>query len=304
MKKTYHICLSAGNEVMFRDEEDYIRGFNSFALALHKTETTGLVECFMSNHCHMVVQTSDPLDFMCAMRMSYSKYFNTKYDHRGRVGEKHCFVLEVSGLYHHLAAMSYVLRNPLHHGVAPIPYGYPHSSVNVIFKKDMGKFSSDRTIHPRHIARHIGKRAQYPPHYKMNQEGLFLRETVLDVSQVEHLYMTPRTFDYYMNRRSGEEWKNEQQKDDNDRPPVCLENIEAGVGMHAPEKMLIYENGRSDYRRISDIDLCGKIDKVYLSEYGVSSIYHLSLQDKRRVAEKLDRIYHVPKEQIIRCLAL
>ena len=37
MKKTYHLCLSAGDEVMFRDQEDYNRGFNCFALALHKT---------------------------------------------------------------------------------------------------------------------------------------------------------------------------------------------------------------------------------------------------------------------------
>lgn len=73
MKKTYHICLSAGNEVMFRDEEDYIRGFNCFALALYKTETTGLVECFMSNHYHLLVHTADPKAFIYAMRLSYSK---------------------------------------------------------------------------------------------------------------------------------------------------------------------------------------------------------------------------------------
>ena len=33
MKKTYHICLSAGDEAMFRDLEDYHRGFNYFAIA-------------------------------------------------------------------------------------------------------------------------------------------------------------------------------------------------------------------------------------------------------------------------------
>ena len=34
MKRTYHLCLSAGNEIMFRDLEDYNRGFNCFAIAL------------------------------------------------------------------------------------------------------------------------------------------------------------------------------------------------------------------------------------------------------------------------------
>ena len=50
MKKTYHLCLSAGDEIMFRDLEDYNRGFNCFALALYKTGSTGLVESFMSTH--------------------------------------------------------------------------------------------------------------------------------------------------------------------------------------------------------------------------------------------------------------
>ena len=70
MKKTYHLCLSAGNEIMFRDLEDYNRGFNSFALALYKTGSTGLVESFMSNHVHLLVQTADPEGLMYALRQS------------------------------------------------------------------------------------------------------------------------------------------------------------------------------------------------------------------------------------------
>ena len=31
--------ISSDNEIMFRDEEDYNRGFNCFALALHKTDS-------------------------------------------------------------------------------------------------------------------------------------------------------------------------------------------------------------------------------------------------------------------------
>ena len=125
MKKTYHLCLSAGDEIMFRDLEDYNRGFNCFALALYKSNSTGLVESFMSNHFHLMIQTEDPKEFMYNMRQPYSKYFNRKYCRNGRLGEKHHFQLEISGLHHHLAAMSYTLRNALHHGVSPIPKGFP-----------------------------------------------------------------------------------------------------------------------------------------------------------------------------------
>ena len=132
MKKTYHLCLSAGDEIMFRDLDDYHRGFNCFAIALYKTDSTGLVESFMSNHFHLVIQTENPKDFMYNMRQPYSKYFNHKYGRSGILGEDKHFQIEISGLHHHLAAMSYTLRNALHHGIAPIPYAYPHSSANVI----------------------------------------------------------------------------------------------------------------------------------------------------------------------------
>ena len=75
MKKTYHLCLSASEEIMFRDLEDYHRGFNCFACALYKTESTGLVESFMSTHTHQLVQTSSPDEFMYAFRQPYSIYF-------------------------------------------------------------------------------------------------------------------------------------------------------------------------------------------------------------------------------------
>ena len=79
MKKTYHLCLSAGDEVMFRDLEDYHRGFNCFAVALHKTDSVGLVESFMATHTHQMVQTHAPKDFMFCFRNPYAKYFNNKY---------------------------------------------------------------------------------------------------------------------------------------------------------------------------------------------------------------------------------
>ena len=80
MKKTYHLCLSAGDEIMFRDLEDYHRGFNCFAITLYKTNSTGLVESFMSTHMHLLVQTDSPKDFMMCLRMLYTMYFNKKYN--------------------------------------------------------------------------------------------------------------------------------------------------------------------------------------------------------------------------------
>ena len=303
MKKTYHLCLSAGNETLFRDEEDYNRGFNSLALALYKTDSTGLVESFQSTHFHLVVQSENPADMMYAMRQSYSKYFNRRYQRSGRLGEKHHFQLEISGLHHHLAAMTYVLRNALHHGLVPIPYAYPHCTVNAIFRKEMGKTHIEKELNQNSFYRFVGRKAEWPSHYRMNDKGLFLRESVLDIVQVENMYATPRAFNYYMSRKSGEEWEKEQEKDNIGASPIRLEDIEQGINGQTKEKMLIYESGRSDYRKISDIDLCHEIDRNIIPKYGKASVYHLSRTEKEQIGEFLFRTFRIGEAQIRRCLA-
>ena len=303
MKKTYHLCLSAGNETLFRDEEDYNRGFNSLALALYKTDSTGLVESFQSTHFHLVVQSENPADMMYAMRQSYSKYFNRRYQRSGRLGEKHHFQLEISGLHHHLAAMTYVLRNALHHGLVPIPYAYPHCTVNAIFRKEMGKTHIEKELNQNSFYRFVGRKAEWPSHYRMNDKGLFLRESVLDIVQVENMYATPRAFNYYMSRKSGEEWEKEQEKDNIEARPIRLEDIEQGIYGQTKEKMLIYESGRSDYRKISDIDLCHEIDRNIIPKYGKASVYHLSRTEKEQIGEFLFRTFRIGEAQIRRCLA-
>ena len=304
MKKTYHLCLSAGEEVMFRDLEDYNRGFNCFAIALYKTGSTGLVESFMATHCHLMAETEDPEGLLYNMRMPYSKLFNNKYGRKGRLGEKHHFQMEVVGFNHKLAAACYTLRNAVHHGVAPIPYAYPHSSANSIFMREMGKTPSHQFLPRKSFYRYIGKRAEYPDTYKMNESGLFIRESVLDIPQVENMFGTPRAFDYFMGRKTSEEWTKEQLKDNNDRPPVTLEVIEHGVNLNYSAQMLSFENGKADYRKMSDIDLCHIIDHEILPKLGKQSVYHLTVSEKHRIAEMLYRRFHSEEAQIRRCLAL
>ena len=304
MKKTYHLCLSAGDEVMFRDLEDYNRGFNCLALALFKTDSTGLVESFMSTHTHQLSQTSDPAELMYHFRLAYSMYFNRKYHRHGKLGEDSHFTMEVVGYNHMLAAASYVLRNALHHGVAPLPYAYPHCSANAIFMKEMGKTPCYKILDKRHYRQYIGKTSECPANYKMSGSGVFLRETVLDIPQVENLFVTPRAFNWYMTRKSSEEWDAEQQKDKNGLPSINILSIEKGVKTDDTEKLLIYESGKANYRRPSDIDICKEIDRNILPQYGKPSIYTLSRQEKQSIAEHLYRALHISEEQIRRCLAL
>lgn len=302
MKKTYHVCLSAGDEIMFRDLEDYNRGFNCFAVALYKTNSTGLVESFMSTHLHLLVQTDSPKDFMMCFRMLYTMYFNKKYGRSGKLGEKLHFTMEVVGYHHILAAMSYILRNALHHGVAPIPYAYPHCSANAIFMREMGKRPEENLLPRKSYYRHLGRTAEYPDSYKMSRSGVFLRESVLDIPQVENLFVTPRMFNFYMSRKSSEEWEAEQSKDQNSSPLINIQSIERGVNTDSIEKLLLFENGKADYRKLSDQDLCTEIDRKILPKYGKRSVYQLSSEEKTLIANHLYKTLHLNAAQIRRCL--
>ena len=304
MKKTYHLCLSAGEEALFRDLEDYYRGFNCFALALYKTGSTGLVESFMSTHVHKLVQAHDPKDLMFNFRNPYAKYFNNKYGRSGRLGEDIHFTLEVVGHHHTIAAASYILRNALHHGVAPLPFAYPHCSANAIFRREMGKLHDEAFLPARSYSRFLGRYAEYPDNYKMTASGVFTRESVLDIPQMEALYGTPRAFNFHMSRKSSEEWEAEQKKDANGLPPINLLSIEHGVNMHDESKMLIFESGKADYRSLSDIDLCTELDALARNRYGRQSVYQLTLKEKQAIAEHLYRVRHLSESQIRRCLVL
>lgn len=304
MKKTYHLCLSSEGEVMFRSRADFIRGINCLCLAAHYTEAILLAYVFMSNHVHIIVRTDDPERFMMKFRYAYNKYFNTKYHRRGRLGEDQFFKTELVGLYHLLTAIAYVLRNPVHHGICATPFGYEFSSIRGMFRKEFG-WHSPGDIMPRKSAyQFIPSRSRLPENYQMNSEGMILPETVIDAQDIEHQFSTARSFLYYMNRLSGEEWIREQQQDQTGFPAITLESIEEGVRFHDLNTMLRNEHGRANYAAMTDLMLCNEIDNTILHSYRVSSVYQLTIEQRENMVGYLRRKYSVPVPQAKRCLAI
>lgn len=303
MRRSYHICISGGDEVIFRSTEDYHHAFNCLALASYGTDSSLLAEAVMSTHAHFCARTQEPAMLIHDFRYPYARYFNNKYRRSGRLGERNAFILELDGLYHHLSALSYVLRNPVHHGIAPTPFAYPHSSACAFFKDALGRNTPELMLHPRYYNQFLPSRAEYPETYKMNASGVFVRESVLDIPDVEHLFSSPRAYQYYMNRLSGEEWKREQEKDSNGQPPVTLSSIEHGVGLNALDIMLSNENGRGDYNAMTDIRLCEFIDQELLPRYCKESVYLLSRTEKEKLGNYLCSKYRLSRGQVARCIA-
>lgn len=299
MKKTYHLCLSGGNEVICRSDRDYIQANNCLCLAAHKTDSSLLAYSIMSNHTHIGVRTVSPHAFMKAFRYPYNRYFNQKYGRKGVLGEKHFFQREIDGLYHLLAVISYILRNALHHGVAATPFGYRYSSISALFRDELGYFDGPGLMPKKSQYLYLPGNDQLPDGYKMDASGLILPQSVIDVADVEHQFATARTFLYYMNRLSGDAWEKEQLQDAVNVPSVTLEQIEGSVRYQDLKTMLGNEHGRANYNAMNDIQICDLIDKFL----GVRSVYEISQSEIERIAKYLRGRCHISQDQANRCLA-
>lgn len=297
------MCLSGKDEIMFRTDEDYRRAINCLVLAAYKTESSILAYAFMSTHVHLCIKTSNPYKVMTIYRYAYTRYFNNKYYRRGKLGEVHPFVIELEGLYHILTAISYVLRNPLHHGVSETAFGYPYSSIQSYFRKGMGKDNIDeeKILSLRHHSSHLPHHTKRPEKYRMSEQGTYIMSDYVSHLEVEHMFVTARSFCFYMNRISSEEWMKEQEKDQNGKDTISLQRIEAGVSHNSLSDMLKNEHGKSNYKKISDIELCTLIDKSLPSD---SSVYTISDRTKERIYRDLIKVHRAEHIQTLRCLSL
>ena len=298
MKRTFHLCLSGRNELLFRDHKDYVRGINCLCIAAYKTGASLLAYAFMSNHVHLAVRTEDARKFMKAFWFPYNRYFNNRYGRKGRLGEKNYFSLEIEGVYHLLTAIAYILRNPLHHGITATPFGYRYSSALGLFRDELGHFERPALMPQKSQYNYLPEGIRLPDCFKMDINGMILPESAIDVTDLQHQFSTARTYLYYMNRLSGDNWEKEQLEDNTSSPPITLERIENNVSHQDIDTMLRNEHGRANYNSMDDIQLCEKICKLI----GGRSIYSLSNREIEQLANSLYRSFHISLEQISRCL--
>lgn len=319
MRKLCHISFSSHKEVMFRSEEDINYAFNCLAVAALETESRMLADSEMTTHVHFGTFTDCAEHLFTRFRYPYSRYFNSKYGRRGRLGERHAFYLNVDGLQHSQTLLSYIFRQAHHHGLSDTPFGYKHNSINVIFSEALGKKRTYELTDRYYMTKYLPCPAsKIPDGYRMSDTGLLLREDVIDSSYVEELYISPRNFLYQMNRLSSDKWLEEQTADNNGLPPVSLESIEPECFKPTLQQMLINESGRNFRNDITDLELCGLIDTFYLERIKRHTIYEINDSGRAtlgntiytdlksgKISKMLGRNAGLPDiEQIKRCAAI
>jgi hypothetical protein len=275
---------------MYRSEADLIMGFNCLAVAVLETESRLLAEGFMTTHSHCLLQTDDYAAVMYKSRIAYSRYFNNKYGRSGRLGEKKYFCLEADGQFHITAALNYVLRQGLHHGLSATPFGYPHCSANAFFQRELGKACQQMILPEKFRHKYLPSNVRVPLRYRMGENGGLLREDIVDTGYVEEIYISPRNFLFNMNKLTGERDTEEQRKE-NDIPPITIDAIETGTPDFVLKEAKIFEQGKVDKKRMTDLELCSIIDGQILPRLikgsEKTSIYNLPESRRAAICEAL-----------------
>lgn len=302
MKESYHICFTSHDEVMFRDEEDHGVFVNLLALRVFAEQTELLADAEMSTHAHLNIFSSDPMHFASNLRLSYTRYFNRKYNRAGRLGQKYTFLLKVLGHVHQMVLDNYILRNGLHHGAAPTAFGYKYCSVRDMFVEDIGLQTEKPASWTRsEMASILPRHAEFPDEYQMNESGIFVRRSFMELRRAEQYYGSPRNFLYQMNRLTDESWQKEQLEDRTVKP-ITLADVELGDEKSIAQ-MLKNETGRYYTRsRLQDLNVCRLIDNDILQT--TKTVYQLTDTEKKRIGRLLFNEFHIPEHQIRRCLVL
>ena len=315
MQKLYHISLSSTeDELLFRSEADLVRGFNYLATAILETDSRLLADGILTTHLHCMALTDCPKELITQVRYSLARYFNAMYARKGMWGERNPFILEVDGFHHTLAALNYVNRQALHHGLSPTPFGYRHCSANAFFRKQLGKEERGPLLPTSQRYKYLSSRTSLPERYRMDDSGLLLREDILEIAHVESLYGTPRNYLYQMNKIGDEKGLQEQREEKSSSPLITLELMEQGVPDNDISTLLRNESGKHNPNRILDLELCSLIDKTFVplmsGSKETSSIYQipyarrLDLFDYIRKNLWTERKKFATDDQLKRCLCL
>ena len=124
--------------------------------------------------------------------------------------------------------------------------GSGHCSANAFFSKQLGKAAPSELMPAPQRYKYLPKGIHLPASYRMDTSGLLLREDILDIAQVEAIYVTPRNYIYQMNKIGDELSMKNQQEESSSSPLITLELIES---LSSPRQ--IHTSGLNHCRMVS-----------------------------------------------------
>lgn len=275
-KKYFHVSshgLEKGD--IFRNRTDYIQGMNDIAICALNFDIIILAFCLMSNHFHFIIyglpeecrRFAEEYKRRCAIRMRLLS---------GEVkGMKEIEVRldHIDSREYLENAIAYVLRNPLAAGIRMMPYHYAWSSASLYFApqtEETGERLNDMSERKRF--RILKSRIAVPDHYMVNAEGMILPSCYVKTDMVENIYKYPAWLMSALSRK--------------------IENdVEVSFGI-------------ADQVTVTDQELITQMNELIRLEFGRSSIFQLTMEERIRLCPLLKRNFRAGVKQIARVTRL
>lgn len=142
----YHIYNHAnGSENLFRSDDNYHFFLRQWAKYIEPVANT-YAYCLMPNHFHVLIQTKNleppfgkyetfqkyASKQFSNLFSSYTQAFNKMYDRKGSLFMSNFKRKEITSDTYLTQIITYIHRNPIHHGFCQSLYDWPHSSFQTL----------------------------------------------------------------------------------------------------------------------------------------------------------------------------
>jgi len=159
----YHI-MNRGNRRsdIFREEEDYQVYLDILKETMEKHSYILYAYCLMTNHVHMQMETRNIQigTIMRDINLSYTKYFNNKYNFIGHLfqGRYRSEIIENDA--YNLQTSRYIHRNPVEAAMVQMPVEYKWSSYDIYMGERQSEIVTDEKIlgYFKESSRHLYKK--------------------------------------------------------------------------------------------------------------------------------------------------
>lgn len=155
--ETYHIVIRGNNKQnIFYDTEDYNFFIKRMVKYLKETEIELYAYCLMTNHVHLAIGKASKttlVTFMRKLEVSYTYYFNTKYERVGHLFQDRYKSEPINTSRQFQKTIRYILQNPILGGLA--------TSINYDWNSYKTSLQIDSIINKDILTREFGNLTNY-----------------------------------------------------------------------------------------------------------------------------------------------
>ena len=276
MKGYYNVSsLGLERNDIFKSNEDFISGMNDIAICITGFEVRILCFCLMSNHFHFLLYgTSDE-----CRRFAYE--YKRRCAIRMRLTSGEVQALKEVGIQIDLVdtkeylenVVAYILRNPLAAGIVIMPYCYKWSSASLYFRGEKPE-AGERLdgMSERKRFRILKSRVPVPDHYMVDECGMIMPSSYVDVESVERILHHPSRLMMLLSKRVENE-------------------VELKFGV-------------ADSVNLTDQEILTQMPFLIRNEFGKDTIEQLSMEQRVRLCLLLKRNFRAGVKQIARITRL